>query len=75
LINDLTYLTFAVIEKFISTRKTYERCCSHFDEFEARTLVWKPNVKANDLFGCVPVLFLKKRTTTHLGQFRKSTGP
>jgi len=47
----MVYVTFAVIEKFISTRKAYERCCSDFEEFEEKNLVCKPNARANDMFG------------------------
>ena len=38
------------LRKVISRRKVYRRCCSHFDKLDAMTLVWKPNVKANDIF-------------------------
>jgi len=30
----------------------YKRCCSHFDDVEARTLVCKPNARVNDIFRC-----------------------
>jgi len=35
LLSSTVIVTFAVIEKAISTRKAYKRCCTHFDEIEA----------------------------------------
>jgi len=36
---------------------------SHFDEFEARTLIWKPNARANEMFryDCGEGFYLKGR--------------
>jgi len=42
------YLTFAVIETF--NKKSLEKVLLSFDEFEARTLVWKRNARVNDMF-------------------------
>jgi len=46
----MVYLTFTVIENFISTRKAQKRCCSQLDEVEARTLVWKPTARLDYMF-------------------------